>query len=100
MVEVLPFVFVGLVGGAAPEIGFYAYSLRSGAKTLPHMQHPVAFWVVHTLFALSGAGLVWIHIESGAVLTLILALNIGLTGPLFFHAAANRARTNILPKVD
>lgn len=100
MVEVLPFVFVGLVGGAAPEIGFYANSLRSGAKTLPHKQYPVTFWIVHTLIALSGAGLVWIHIESGALLTYLLALNVGLTGPLFFHAAANRVRAPVRPEVD
>ena len=92
--------FVGLVGGAAPEIGFYANSLRSGAKKLPHQQNPFTFWIVHSLIALSGAGLVWVHIDSGAVLTYLLALNVGLTGPLFFHAAANRVRDPVRPEVD
>lgn len=100
MIETLPLLLLGIVGGVAPEIGFYASSLRKGGRELPHRRSPASFWIVHTVIALSGGGLVWIHIDSGAVLTHWLALNVGLTGPLFFHAAANRVYGQVRPDVE
>ncbi|MDH1145244.1 hypothetical protein N5C60_11500 [Pseudomonas mosselii] len=66
---------------------------------LPVTQRPdmkdLWYWVPCIILPLAGGFLVLLHLQSGATINPLLAMNIGITAPLVFRSAAER----LTPKV-
>lgn len=80
--ETYHLIYWGLIGGIAPEfIAFYKLRKKPTIQ-LPAHYHRVFFWTITFLMIVAGGGLVYLYTVSGAVLTQMLAVNIGATAPL------------------
>jgi len=90
----------GVGGGAAVELLKW-WRLREELmeKGVPDWSRSPLYWVITLVMVLAGGGLVFIHMRSGAVLTALLALQVGASTPLILTGIAREVP--ILPgKID
>ena len=97
--DTVTFVITGFAGGLVYVLGAYGFAFMSHDQ-LPHQDRAISYVIVQLFFGASGAFLVWAHIKGGAELTTLLALNIGITGPMLIYTGFSQVRDKVRPNID
>jgi len=86
----LPSLFFGIMGGALAEIlGLYRLRYLHGTELPGYLRDPFYWIMTASIIIFGGGGLTLLHILTGSVLSPILALNIGASGPLIIGQLAS-----------